>query len=330
MHFREATSVYVRTMPFVLLRIGVGALLGLLTVAYFGAVGWLALTLHDAGTISGPIVLLGLLLALVGFVGLWRLFARYVLYLVKAAHIAVIAHVVKTGEVPENQIAFGKDRVREYFVEASALFALDQVVKAVVKQLNRAVVSLSSVAGFVPALQQLVEVVRRAVALAAGYIDEAIIAYLFVDDEANKWRSARDGVVIYAKNWKPILGSTMLIVLGLYAAAIVLLFAFSPLAAVLGSLSPTYELLGWAVVGGAVLTVYAGVLKPWVKTVVITTFLIEARDTTPDSATVDWIEERSDRFEELMRRADDEDGTAPAAGPDGRQEQPPGEPASPN
>lgn len=323
LHFRTATGIYARTLPFVLLRIGIGLLLGILTVVYFGAVGWIALSLVDAGTISGPIAVIGLVLATLLFFGFWRLFARYVLYLVKAAHIAVIAHVIETGEVPDNQLSYGKAQVEEYFVQASALFAIDQVVKSVIKQFNAAVFSLSGFVGMVPAFQQLVEVLRRAVALAATYIDEAIVAYLFVDDEPNKWRSARDGVVIYAKNWKPILASTILIVLGLYAAAIGLVLAFSPLAGILGSLSPTYEILGWAAVAGTVVTVYAGLLKPWVKTVVITTFLIEARDTTPESDTMAWIEERSDRFEELMRRAE-EDASAPDAGAD--RDHTPGQP----
>ncbi|ELY42619.1 hypothetical protein [Natronorubrum sulfidifaciens] len=306
LHFRQATGVYGKTLPFVLLRIGVGLLLGIVSVLYFGTVLWIGHRFLEAGTISGWIAAIGLLIAVGLFVWGWRLFSRYVLYLVKAAHIAVIAHIIDTGEVPSNQLQYGKTQVTDRFAEASALFAVDQVVKAVVKQFNSSVVSFSRLFGTVPSLKKLIRLVGKALAIAASYIDEAIIAHMFITDDDNPWRSARDGVVLYGKTWKPVLGSTMLIVLGLYAAAFIVLLALTPIASVLSGLSATVEIAGWIVVGGVFLTVYTGVLKPWVKTVVITTFLVESRSQTPDSETIDRIADRSDRFQELIDNADDE------------------------
>lgn len=305
-HFRRATSVYRKTMPFVLLRIGIGLLIGLCAALYFGILFWVGTRLLDTGTISGWIAGLGIGLALLLFAGGWRLVSKYVLYLVTAGHIAVIAHIVETGEVPDDQLQFGKGRVQERFAEASALFAIDKLVKAAIKQFNDGVVSLSGFFTAVPSLEQLVRLVGKAIALAASYVDEAIIAYMFVDDEENPWRSARDGVVLYGKSWKPVLASTMLIVIGAYVAAGAVLLALSPVAAVLSGVSPVFEALGWAVVGGLGLAVYAGLLKPWVKTVVITTFLLESRTQTPDSETADWIAQRSETFRDLTAKADDE------------------------
>lgn len=313
LHFRAATSVFRKTMPFVLLRLGIGVLFGVLTIAYFGFVFWVGNRLLDAGTISSGIAGIGLVLSIVLFVGAWRLFSRYVLYLIKTAHIAVIVHVVETGEVPDEQIAFGKDQVTAHFREASALFVVDQLVKSVIKQFNGAVVSVSSLLEFVPSLKNILKLLTKAVAIAASYIDEAIVAHMFRNPDQNKWRSARDGVVLYGKNWKPVLGSTLVIVLGMYAVGFVLLLGLSPLASVLGGLSTTVEVLGWIVVGGVVLTVHTGLLKPWVKTVVITTFLVESRGDSPDSDTIEWIESRSSKFRELM-------GKAEASGSDGRHE----------
>ncbi|WP_255170954.1 hypothetical protein [Natrononativus amylolyticus] len=308
LHFGKATGIFVRTMPFVLLRMGVGVLLGLLSILYFGVVVWLGLTLLDWGTISGWIAVVGLLVAIAIFVGAWRLFSRYVLYMIKAAHIAVIAHIIDTGEVPSGQLRYGKSQVRSHFVEASALFAIDQLVKAVIKQFNGRVVSVSSLFSFSSGLRNLIRLLGRAVAVAASYIDEAIIAYMFTVDEENPWRAARDGVVLYGKNWKPVLGSTLLIVLGMYAVTFAFLLAMTPLASVLGGLSSTLEVVGWVVVAGVVLTAYTGFIKPWVKTVVITTFLVEARDDTPDSETADRIAARSEKFSELVRKAETEGG----------------------
>lgn len=304
LHFGRATGIFLRTMPFVLLRMGIGLLLGVVTILYFGFVIWLGYTLLNAETISGWIAAVGLLVAIGIFVVAWRLFSRYVLYLVKAGHIAVIAHIVDTGEVPSNQVRYGKAQVRAHFTETSALFALDQLVKGIIRQFNRRIVSVSGLFAFSGGLRNVIQLITRAIAVAATYIDEAIIAYMFMADEENPWRAARDGVVLYGKNWKPVLGSTLLIVFGMYAATFVLLLALTPLASVLGGLSATLEIVGWVLVGGVVLTAYTGFFNPWVKTVVITTFLIEAKDDTPDSETVDRIANRSEKFNELVRKAE--------------------------
>ncbi len=313
LHFAKATRVFIQTLPFVLLRMGIGVLLGVVAILYFGFVVFLVTTL--TGSLSGGIAILALLAATLIFYVAWRFFSRYVLYLVKVAHIAVIAHIIDTGEVPSNQIQYGKAQVSEKFVEASALFAVDQVIKAVIKQFNRAVVRVARFASVVPALKNVVQVLGRAIGLAASYIDEAIIAHMFISGEENRWRAARDGVVLYGKNWKPVLGSTLLIVLAMYAVSFVFFLLLAPVASLLGGLSPLLEVVSWVLVAGIVLTVYTGFLKPWVKTVVITTFLIESADTSPDSETMNRIAERSSRFSELLEKAetDGEESKTPLA-----------------
>ncbi|WP_254862781.1 hypothetical protein [Halovivax gelatinilyticus] len=316
-HIGKATSVYFKTMPFVLLRLLVGALLGVFAIVYFGVIGFVAFRLLDAEAVSTWIAVIGLIIALGLFVGILRLVSRYVLYLVKAAHIAVIAHIVETGTVPENQLSFGKNAVKERFAEASGLFALDQLVKAVLKQFNNGIFSPGRLLPTTGAIGQLIRMAKRAIAIAVSYIDEAILAYIFISDETNSWRAARDGLVLYAKQWKPVLATTMAIVIAMYLVTIAALLALTPLASVLGGLAPTYEALGWVIVVALALVFYTGFLKPWVKTVVITTFLIEQRDSTPDSETLDSIANRSDRFSELLAKADeadaaDEDRKTPA------------------
>ncbi|MHC3439498.1 hypothetical protein ACYJ1Y_15760 [Natrialbaceae archaeon A-gly3] len=314
LHFRKATGVFRKTMPFVALRLAVGLGIGLATVLYFGIVAWIGFRLLEAGTISGWIGIVGVLLAVGIFLAAWRLAARYVLYLVKAGHIAVIAYVVETGEVPENQLQYGKAQVREHFAETSALFAVDKLIKAVVRQFNDAVVSVSGLLSFSSSLQRLIRLVGRGVAVAASYIDEAIIAHVFVSEADDRWTAAKDGVILYGQNWKPVLGSTLLIVIGMYIAAFGLFMALTPVAGALGNLSATFELVGWVVVGGMVLTVYTGLLKPWVKTVVITTFLVESRGDSPESEMTDRLAGRSETFQELVNRADSETPAAKATG----------------
>lgn len=300
LHFRAATRMFRETLPFVAVRIGVGLLFGLATVLYVAVVGGLLYTLGDS--VSALVVLAVFVISAGTFLKVLSLARRYVLYLVSAAHLAVIAHVVETGEVPPDQLSFGTDAVRANFAEASGLFVLDALVRGALDQFNQAMLSVSGLVDSVPALAQLLTVLRRAISLAGRYLDEAVLAHVFSSDD-DAWTAARDGVVLYAKTWKPVLGSTVAIVLGSYVLGFLVLLAVSPVAVLLGSLSTLGEVLGWAVVFGVVATVHFGLVQPWVKTVVVTTFLRETREETPDSATMDALADQSAQFRELAGRA---------------------------
>ncbi len=309
-HLKTATGAFVKTLPFVVVELAIGAVFALLAVVYLGLVGWLAVEflLGDGGwglLVVGAVMLI----AFVSFAYVWRLIRRYVLYLVRAGHVAVVAHVITEGEVPDNQLRYATSQVSEYFLSASGLAGVELLLEAVLGQLTRSVTRLG---GALPAslpggLRALATVVRRSVALAVGHLDDAVLAYMFVDRDPNRWRSARDGVVLYGKCWKPVLATTLLVVFGTYVLWFVLLTVFAPLAVALDALPTGVELVSWLVVFGLVAVVHTGVVKPWVKTVVITTFLLESRGERPDSETVAWIEARSDRFAELTERAENDD-----------------------
>lgn len=310
LHFKQATSVYMRTMPFVLLQFAIGVVFALFGVLYLSLVGFLAYRFFWGGGGSSLLIVgIVMLVGLVSFVAIWRLIQRYFLYMVKAGHIAVIAHIVENDEVPENQLSFGMKRVSEVFLSASGLWVVSEVVDGVLKQLTRATTRLQRmIPGGMPSnVQKLITLVEKSVVMAVKYLDNAILAYIFIDDNENTWRSARDGVVLYGKTWKMVLGSTIAIVFGMYILAFALMTMLAPVAVVLDFLPPSLEIVSWLLVGGVVATVHTGIVKPWVKTVVITTFLVEQREHTPDSETIEWIEARSDRFSELMEKAENEE-----------------------
>ena len=302
--FRKATNVFVKTLPFVMLRIAVGVAFGILAIAYFGAVAWVLTSM--LGSVSGWIALVGLAIAGIAFLWFVKLLRKYLLYMVSAGHIAVIAHIVDTGEVPSSQLKFGKDKVADRFAEASVLFGVDQLVSAVIEQFNKKMVSFKEMVSFAPQLRNIVEIIQKAVTLATSFIDEAILAHMFLNEDKNKWRAARDGVVLYGKTWKSVLGSTLAIVTAMHLANFALFVGLTPLASVFGRLAPAVEMLGWVFVAGIVTTAYFGLIKPWVMTVVITTFLVNAEEETPDSETASYISERSEKFRELASKAEDE------------------------
>ena len=300
LHFRKGTNVFVKTIPWVFVRFAVSVAFALLGAVYFAAI---AFVLFVVTGVSGGIAILALAVAGIVFYGFFRLLRGYILYLVTAGHVAVIAHTVNTGSVPSNQLQFGKQQVRTRFEEASVLFGIDRVLRGVINQFNHTITSMGDTLGFVPGVEQLVAVLNRAIGIAASYIDEAIIAHMFLHDTKGNWTAARDGVVLYAKTWKPVLASTLLIVLGSYAALFVLLLLFVPIAGVLGAVAPALEIGGWIIVGAVVLVSYFGLFNPWVKTIVITTYLIESANETADSETMDYIAAKSAKFRTLRENA---------------------------
>jgi hypothetical protein len=63
-------------------------------------------------------------------------------------------------------------------------------------------------------LQTLVNILNRVIHYATNYIDEAVLARSFYNKEQqNVWENARDGVVLYAMSWKPLLTSAVMLMI---------------------------------------------------------------------------------------------------------------------
>ena len=98
----EALGLVMRTLPFLLVRFGILCALTVATIIY-----WIVLVggfvfLSKATPLLGWIWIVGLLI--VGG-SIWRFAVRYMLYLIKAAHIAVLTELVSGGETSERALA---------------------------------------------------------------------------------------------------------------------------------------------------------------------------------------------------------------------------------
>jgi len=132
---------------------------------------------------------------------------RYVGYLVRVGHIAVVSEAVTTGQIPEHQIAYGKEKVKEQFLTANAFFVINRLVDRAVKQLQGVLGSVVGLLGAVPGLGLLLSFGKMVVGIALKYIDDCCIGYIFYKKDQGAFKSATDGVVIYAQNWKKLLKS---------------------------------------------------------------------------------------------------------------------------
>lgn len=130
---------------------------------------------------------------------------HYMGYLVKAGHVAVIAEIVTTGQIPANQVDYGKKIVTERFATSNIYFAVDKLVTGAVKQIQRGIEKVGNALDFIPGMGAVTGLAKFFVDISLGYIDECCLGYTFYKKEQGAFKSAADGVVIYAQNWKVLL-----------------------------------------------------------------------------------------------------------------------------
>ncbi|RUV29664.1 hypothetical protein EOB49_35165, partial [Mesorhizobium sp. M7A.F.Ca.MR.148.00.0.0] len=98
---------------------------------------------------------------------------EYILYVVKAGHIAVMVHLIDGRDIPsgEDQIAYARDIVTQRFAEANILFVVDQLVKGAIRAITGL---LGGIAAFlpIPGLSGLVSFINTVIRLSLTYVDE--------------------------------------------------------------------------------------------------------------------------------------------------------------
>jgi hypothetical protein len=245
----KAGELYSKTMPFVWAKLLLGLITVIVSAVLFGILMGLAWLFNSDG-VTGIMILIWL-----GAVGVVRfVIMHYFGYLVKAGHIAVMAEAVTTGRVPANQVSYGKQMVIERFATSNIYFAVDKLVSGAVKQIQRGIGKLGNALDFVPGMKQVAGLAQFFVELSLGYVDECCLGYTFYKKEQGAFKSAADGVVIYAQNWKTLLGSagkTMAMVLLGMAGITLALFI------VLGLLFRIFAWPGWVAFAIALLIALA-------------------------------------------------------------------------
>jgi len=216
----KPNQVFSKTMPFIWMKL----LLGLATVLISGVIfalfmGIALLTKSDSA--AGIMIFIWL-----GATGLVNyVLNHYIGYLVKAGHVAVITEAVVTGRVPDNQVEYGKQMVKERFLTANVYFMIDKLVSGAVRQLQRVLEKAGGLLGFIPGMSTIVSIAKLFIGIALGYIDECCLGYTFLKKEQGAFKSAADGVVIYAQNWKKLLKdaakTTVLVIILLVVSTIV-------------------------------------------------------------------------------------------------------------
>jgi len=316
-HWGEAFRLVWRTLPIAGARLGVLVLFWLGTLIYFAAVGALAYFAAQAAPWLG--IVLGVI-GLGGYGWLYSLAQRYVLYLVKAAQIAVMARLLETGELPGGigQLQWGKEQVTARFGEVSAMFLVDQVVTAVVRGFSALV---SGLASWAPgdALKGLARMAGRVAHYAVTYVDEAILARTFWVDDGTVWANARDGVVLYAMVWKALLLNAVVLMLASYVPAVLVVLLLAAPAGLLAS-AVAQSLEGWIVLAIVALglVVKAAIGDSFAMAAIIAAYRREIEGLEPDPALLARLG-KVPRFGYLAQRVEEEEqaSTGMWLGPEG-------------
>lgn len=301
--FSTALRIALQTMPYILLRLGV--LVGFTLAALI----WLALCGGIASLFSGKDGSSGgAILFLIGVgapAGLFFWFRNYVLYLLKAGHVAILTRLIVDGSLPPgvNQIEYGKEIVKAKFAQTNLLFVLDSIITGVVNAFNR---TLDWLAGLlpIPGLDSAMQVVNKIVHNATTYIDETIFSYNLARNDENVWRSAADGLVYYGMNVKAVLKTAVWSLVFEYAFTFAaFIVCLLPMALVAKVLPDAVAGFAWIFAVVLAFNIRAAVVHPIMLTMVALTFHVHAHGQAIDPQIAAVLEGASDKFRELLERA---------------------------
>ena len=304
---RRGIGLMVRTAPFLLFR---AVVYFTIAVAYVLATGLGAGIGYGVGNFgdadfqaSATLWGGGIGLALVA--GILYLLREYVLYTVKAGHIAVMVELIDGRPLPDGmgQLAYARSVVTERFGQASVLFGIDQLVKGVINAVTGLLEGLFTLLP-IPGLDRLMAVLRAYLKLAVGLIDEVILAHAIRTRADNPFASAREALVLYGQNARPMLVNAAWLTLIVYGLSLlVFLLMLAPAAALV------YLIPGAWSAGGVVFAmlfawaIKAAVFEPFAIACLLQAFFKVTDGQVPSPVWEERIDGASRKFGELGRRA---------------------------
>ena len=296
-----------RTAPFVMFRAIVYFSITAALVAATGTgagVGWGVGAFGDEDFRASSIFYGGLL----GFgvtAGIIFFLRDYILYIVKAGHIAVMVELMQGGTIPggRGQIEYAREIVTARFGQASALFALDRLIKGVIAAVTGLVQGLLTILP-IPGVEQAMWALRAYLRLAVGLVDEVILAHAIKTKSDNPWASAREALVLYAQNAKPMLMNAAwltLIVWGL--SFVVFLVMLAPAAAVVYLIPGSWSAGGFVFAIIFAWAVKAALIEPFAIACLLQVYF---KVTEGQVANPEWeakLTSASDKFKALGEKA---------------------------
>lgn len=304
---RQSMSLLARTLPFIILRCAVyfGITLAYILMTGIGAgIGYGIGGLGTEGFQAAAALWGGIAgFALTG--GVLYFLREYILYTVKAGHIAVMVQLLDHGELPEgrSQISYASNIVKDRFAQTSVLFAMDLLIKGVINAVTKLVQGASRILP-VPGVERFMGVVKAFLRIAVGLIDEVILAYIIRTNSDNPWSASRSALVLYAQNATAMLKNAAWLMLITYGLSLmVFLIMLAPAAALV------YFMPGAWSAGGIIFAllfawaIKAAVLEPFAIACLLQAYFHVTSDQTPNPEWEDRLDQMSGKFKELKDKA---------------------------
>ena len=310
----KTIGILLQTLPFILLRM---AIYFGITLVFILATGTGAGIGYGVGNLSedpsgfavgGGFIGFGLVAGAVYWAREW------LLYMVKAAHIAVIVKLIDNAPLPagQSQVAYGREVVTARFGEANTLFVLDQLIKGAIAAITGLI---GGIAAFlpIPGLDALARFANTVIRLSLTYVDEIILGYNIRTNSTNAWDSSRHGLVLYAQNGLKMVKNAVWLSVFLWILAIfVFLLALSPAAAILYFFPG--NIAGYAFVIALVFAwaFKAAVLEPFAIAALMSVYFKTIEGQVPDPAWDAKLAGASSKFREIKEKAVSAFGGRPA------------------
>lgn len=303
----RSLAVLMRTLPFILLRMAVffGITLAYVLVTGVGAgVGYGVGALGDTDFQASTTFWGGLFgLASVSIVLYWV--REYILYLVKAGHIAVLVELIEGRDIPDGrgQIEHAVAMVRERFAEANVLFLLDQLVKGVVRVVAG---MINFVATFlpVPGIEGVARFVNAVIRIAVTYVDEIILAHNIRMRSSNPWETSKNALILYAQNGGVMLKNAVWLAVFMYLFAfLVFLVMIAPAGALLWLLPGDWSAWGFLLALVFAWSFKAALIEPFAIACLMQVFFRVSEGQMPDPVWDERLTQASAKFREIKQHA---------------------------
>jgi hypothetical protein len=302
-----ALRMMMRTAPFIVFRIIVyfGITTAIILVTGTGAGFGYGIGAFGTDEFQASSTFWGGIIGFGTMVGVIFFFRDYLLYMVKAGHIAVMVELMRGGQVPDGrgQIEYAWGVVGDRFGEASALFALDRLVHGVVGAITGLIEGLLSLFP-IPGLDNMMTVLRAYLKVAVGLIDEMVIAHAIKTNSENPWKNAQEALVLYAQNARPMLvNAAWLTAISYVLAFVVFLVMLAPAAGVV------YLLPGNMTAGTFVFAlvfawaVKAALIEPFCIACMMQVFFKVTEGQTPNPEWEAKLQGASDKFRHMGEQA---------------------------
>ena len=201
-----AIGLLLRSTPYALAHCGV------LLVYALGCIIWLVITFGGAAWLGAHIAeafgIVWFILCLVGIGWFWGAVLRYLLHLLACGHVVVLTDLITRGQVAANagelQLAYGKRVVTERFGQVNALYGLNMLVRGILQVFHRTLDWIGEMLP-IPGLESLSNLVNIVMRAATRYLDKVILSYNLARNDQDPGRGAREGIVYYCQNARPIL-----------------------------------------------------------------------------------------------------------------------------